>query len=94
LNPQPKRQLFYPQGLTRQTLPLLHRVQLTVSSIKIFSAGIIEGRRDEVKKVEEALAKYERVDEALEEIKKLSLESYKVIGETDCNEQETAKDMK
>lgn len=33
---------------------------------------------EKIKRVEEALAKYERVDEALEEIKKLSLEGYKL----------------
>jgi len=32
---------------------------------------------DRIKRIEEALAKYEHVDEALEEIKKLSLGSYK-----------------
>ncbi|MCK4478070.1 hypothetical protein KAU88_06050 [Candidatus Bathyarchaeota archaeon] len=36
---------------------------------------------DRIKKVEETLAKYERVDEALEEIKKLSLESHKESDE-------------
>jgi len=33
---------------------------------------------DKIKRVEEALAKYETVDEAMEEIRKLSLEGYKV----------------
>jgi len=33
---------------------------------------------DKIKKVEEALAKYEKVDDAMEEIRKLSLESYKL----------------
>jgi len=33
---------------------------------------------DKIKRVEEALAKYETVDHAMEEIKKLSLESYKL----------------
>jgi hypothetical protein len=42
---------------------------------------------EKIKRVEEALAKYERIDEALEEIKKLSLESYKDNGETDCDGQ-------
>ena len=46
---------------------------------------------EKVKKVEEVLAKYERVDEALEEIKKLSLESYKESDETDCNGEENCK---
>jgi integrase len=46
---------------------------------------------EKIKKVEEALAKYERVDEALEEIKKLSLESYKESDETDCNGKENCK---
>jgi integrase len=44
---------------------------------------------EKIKRVEEALAKYEHVDEALEEIKKLSLESYKEsnerINDDDCN---------
>lgn len=42
---------------------------------------------EKIKRVEEALAKYQRVDEALEEIKKLSLESYKESEETDGNGQ-------
>ena len=46
---------------------------------------------EKIKRVEEALAKYERVDEALEEIKKLSLESYKESEETDCNGQGNCK---
>ena len=46
---------------------------------------------EKIKRVEEALAKYERVDEALEEIKKLSLESYKETEETDCNRQGNCK---
>ena len=46
---------------------------------------------EKIKRIEEALAKYERVDEALEEIKKLSLEPYKESGETDCNEQGNCK---
>ena len=43
---------------------------------------------DRIKRVEEALAKYEHIDEALEEIKKLSLESYKESDERnneDCS---------
>lgn len=35
---------------------------------------------DRIKRVEEALAKYKTVDEAMEEIRKLSLEGYKVKG--------------
>jgi len=33
---------------------------------------------DKIKRVEEALAKYKTVDEAMDEIRKLSLESYKL----------------
>jgi hypothetical protein len=32
---------------------------------------------DRIKKIEEALAKYEHIDEALEHIKKLNIDSYK-----------------
>jgi len=46
---------------------------------------------EKIKRVEEALAKYERVDGALEEIKKLSLESHKESEETDCNGQGNCK---
>ena len=46
---------------------------------------------EKIKRVEKALAKYQRVDEALEEIKKLSLESYKESEETDCNGQGNCK---
>jgi integrase len=50
---------------------------------------------DKIKKVEEALAKYEHMDEALEEIKKLSLESYKESNErnnrNDCDREGNCK---
>jgi len=45
------------------------------------TAKLLGFSEERIKKVEEALAKYERVDEALEEIKKLSLESYKESDE-------------
>ena len=41
---------------------------------------------DRIKRVEEALAKYKTVDEAMDEIRKLSLEGYKVKGNGDPKE--------
>ncbi|MCK4478067.1 tyrosine-type recombinase/integrase [Candidatus Bathyarchaeota archaeon] len=41
---------------------------------------------EKIKKVEEALAKYEKVDEALEEIKKLSLQPHKVRNQRNSHE--------
>lgn len=53
------------------------------------TAKILGFPEERIKRIEEALAKYERVDEALEEIKKLSLGSYKKNdkgnSEADCN---------
>ena len=62
------------------------------------TAKILGFPEDRTKRIEEALAKYEQVDEALEEIKKLSLVPYKENdkgnSEVSCNERETAKNMK
>lgn len=44
---------------------------------------VIGFSEDKIKRIEEALAKYEHVDEALDEIRKLSLESYKKVK--DCS---------
>ena len=53
------------------------------------TAKLLGFPEDRIKRIEEALAKYEHVDEALEEIKKLSLESYKESdkgnSDVDCN---------
>jgi integrase len=49
------------------------------------TAKILGYPDDKIKKIEEALAKYENVDEALDEIKKLSLESH---ARADSNESE------
>ena len=50
---------------------------------------VIGFSEDKIKRIEEALAKYEHVDEALDEIRKLGLESYKENNERksgkDCN---------
>ena len=55
------------------------------------TAKLLGFPEDRIKRIEDALAKYEHVDEALEEIKKLSLGSYKEKDkgniETNCNEE-------
>jgi hypothetical protein len=66
----------------------LERGYLTEDSRKrqiLDTAKILGYPDDKIKKIEEALAKYENVDEALDEIKKLSLESH---ARADSNESE------
>jgi hypothetical protein len=59
---------FFPQTTTPKEI----RKKQVLDTVKLL--GFTE---DKIKKVEEALAKYEKVDEAMEHIRKLSLESHK-----------------
>jgi hypothetical protein len=47
------------------------------------TAKLLGYPEDRIKRIEEALAKYKSVDEAMNEIRKLSLESYKVKNNSD-----------
>lgn len=50
------------------------------------TAKLLGYQDDRIKKIEEALAKYQNVDDALEEIKKLSLESSKEVDQPSSKE--------